>query len=139
MTKTRVNFSRILVSVAICMALFGAMVLFAACDDSTSTEGINGTYTCESANVQATELQDWMKPAAEASVLTLNADLTGTFSFNGEDATFWYNRVGNNISVHIVFGGEPKRIWYGVLDGNRLTMEVRFNAYFMIEIVYKKA
>ena len=139
MTKTRVNFSRILVTAAICAALFGAMVLFAACDDSTTTEGITGTYTCESANVQASDPQAWMKPAAEASVLTLKADFTGTFSFNGTDATFWYNRVGNNISVHIVFGGEPPAIWYGVLNGSKLTMEVRFNAYFMIEIVYKKA
>ena len=139
MTRIKINFSRIAVSMALIMALMGAVFILAACDDTLPpNHSIAGTYTYESVEVQASDPQPWMQIDAAQSVLTLNSDFTGIFTFQDVNSAFTYSRVGNNVTVSIVFQGQ-NRVWYGVLNGSKLTLEVRFNAHTMLQIVYKKS
>ncbi|MDR0850701.1 MAG: hypothetical protein LBN07_04470 [Christensenellaceae bacterium] len=139
MTKTKNSFSRMMLSFALVAALLGVVFMLAACEEGTPTsDSIAGTYNYESVTIQAVEEEAWMQTEAEASVLVLNEDQTGVFSFLSEQTGFTYSRVGNNVTITIIFRGEHK-IWYGVLNGSRLTLDVRFNASLMMRIVFKKA
>lgn len=140
MEKVRNNFFKILVAFSIIVALMGVVFMFAACEEGNQqqNQSIAGTYTYISVDIQTVENEEpWMQAAAETSKITFAENKTGSFLFQDVESTFSYSRTGNNITVSIIFKNERK-IWYGVLDDNKITMGVRFNAYFMMEIVYKK-